>query len=138
MTAQVQTLPTESTSLFSPAAVLTETDEPQSKRPTVNNGISLQDLVGSKGTNHVTVAVIGAGQRGLVRLHQKSRRIRQEGRKRNADCRVKVYTSYALEHPELVKVVAIAEPRAHRRKVMSRLHSCVPHSLFTHSFPLSL
>ncbi|OWT36060.1 streptomycin biosynthesis protein StrI [Cryptococcus neoformans Bt1] len=112
MTAQVQTLPTESSSLFSPAAVLTETDEPQSKRPTVNNGISLQDLVGSKGTKHVTVAVIGAGQRGLV------------------------YTSYALEHPELVKVVAIAEPRAHRRKVMSRLHSVPPENQYASWEPL--
>lgn len=77
MTAQVQTLPTESTSLFSPAAVLTETDEPQSKRPTVNNGISLQDLVGSKGTKHVTVAVIGAGQRGLVRYVKVSYKARR-------------------------------------------------------------
>lgn len=42
-------------------------------------------------------------------------------------CRYKVYASYALEHPELVKLIAVSEPRAHRRKVMSRLHSCVLH-----------
>lgn len=69
MTAQVRTLPTESTSLFSPAAVLTEIDEPEFKRPKVSNSDSLQDLAESKTTKHVTVAVIGAGQRGLVRLH---------------------------------------------------------------------
>lgn len=50
-------------------------------------------------------------------------------------CRYKVYASYALEHPELVKVIAVAEPRAHRRKVMSRLHSCVPR--LSSTFPLS-
>ncbi|ODN90193.1 streptomycin biosynthesis protein StrI [Cryptococcus wingfieldii CBS 7118] len=47
----------------------------------------------------VTMVVIGAGARGQV------------------------YTAYALEHPGLAQVVAVAEPRAHRRKVMSRLHS---------------
>ncbi|KAK8866108.1 hypothetical protein IAR55_001259 [Kwoniella newhampshirensis] len=46
----------------------------------------------------VTIAVVGAGQRGQV------------------------YASYALEHPELAKVVAVAEPRPHRRRVMSRAH----------------
>ncbi|WWD17686.1 hypothetical protein CI109_102127 [Kwoniella shandongensis] len=58
---------------------------------------------GSNGTKCVTIAVVGAGQRGQV------------------------YASYALEHPGLAKVVAVAEPRPHRRKVMSRAHK-IPES----------
>lgn len=46
----------------------------------------------------VTIAVVGAGQRGQT------------------------YAAYALEHPEEAKVVAVAEPRPHRLKVMSRQH----------------
>ncbi|WVQ77019.1 hypothetical protein IAR50_006698 [Cryptococcus sp. DSM 104548] len=60
----------------------------------------------------VTMIVIGAGARGLV------------------------YTSYALEHPDLAKVVAVAEPRTHRRKVMSRLHSIPAHLQFSSWQPL--
>lgn len=74
MTAQVQTPRPESTSLFSPASKLTKlADDPESKRPKVNTGGSLQDLMGSKTTKQVTVAVIGAGQRGLVRFASNSR-----------------------------------------------------------------
>lgn len=69
MTAQVQTPRPESTSLFTPAAELTKlADEPESKRLRVNTGGSLQDLMECKTTKQVTVAVIGAGQRGLVRF----------------------------------------------------------------------
>lgn len=46
----------------------------------------------------VTIAVVGAGQRGQT------------------------YANYALQHPEEAQVVAVAEPRPHRLKVMSRQH----------------
>ncbi|ADV25526.1 streptomycin biosynthesis protein StrI [Cryptococcus gattii E566] len=113
MTAQIQTPRPKSTSLFSPASELTKlADDPGSKRHRVNIGGSLQDLMESETTKQVTVAVIGAGQRGLV------------------------YASYALEHPELVKVIAVAEPRAHRRKVMSRLYSIPPENQYESWEPL--
>ncbi|KAM3485574.1 hypothetical protein MY8738_001104 [Beauveria namnaoensis] len=47
----------------------------------------------------VTIAVVGAGSRGTT------------------------YAAYALENPELAKVVAVAEPSRHRRDVFSRKHS---------------
>ncbi|RKU47933.1 hypothetical protein DL546_009397 [Coniochaeta pulveracea] len=47
----------------------------------------------------VTIVIVGAGHRGTT------------------------YASYALEHPELAKVVAVADPRKHRRAVMSRKHN---------------
>lgn len=70
MTAQVQTPRPESASLFSPASELTKlaADDPESKRLKVNTGGSLQDLMESETAKQVTVAVIGAGQRGLVRF----------------------------------------------------------------------
>lgn len=46
----------------------------------------------------VTMVVIGAGQRGTV------------------------YASYAIKHPELAKVVAVADPRQSRRKVFQTRH----------------
>ncbi|KAL7419291.1 hypothetical protein Q5752_006128 [Cryptotrichosporon argae] len=36
--------------------------------------------------------------------------------------RGQVYASYALAHPDEARVVGVAEPRAHRRKVLSRAH----------------
>ncbi|KAJ4147809.1 hypothetical protein LMH87_002313 [Akanthomyces muscarius] len=47
----------------------------------------------------VTIVVVGAGSRGTT------------------------YAGYALENPELAKVVAVAEPSRHRRGVFSRKHS---------------
>lgn len=73
MTAQIQTPRPKSTSLFSPASELTKlADDPGSKRHRVNIGGSLQDLMESETTKQVTVAVIGAGQRGLVRFTSNS------------------------------------------------------------------
>ncbi|KGQ07281.1 Putative oxidoreductase yteT [Beauveria bassiana D1-5] len=46
----------------------------------------------------VTIAVVGAGSRGTT------------------------YAAYALENPQLAKVVAVAEPSRHRRDVFSRKH----------------
>ncbi|ORY34263.1 putative NAD-binding Rossmann fold oxidoreductase [Naematelia encephala] len=59
------------------------------------------------GIKPVTIAVVGAGQRGQI------------------------YANFAIEHPEAAKVVAVAEPRPHRRKVISRLHSIPPENQFS-------
>ncbi|GFZ45521.1 hypothetical protein JCM24511_03247 [Saitozyma sp. JCM 24511] len=86
----------------------------EEKGPTVNGHGRGYDGVNGTGTAHgngeikcVTIAVVGAGQRGQV------------------------YASYALEHPELAKVIAVAEPRPHRRKVMSRAHKIPEDMQFT-------
>lgn len=46
----------------------------------------------------VTIIVLGGGQRGLT------------------------YAHYAIQHPDLAKVVAVADPREHRRKLFARQH----------------
>ncbi|KAM3447038.1 hypothetical protein MY3296_009123 [Beauveria thailandica] len=55
----------------------------------------------------VTIAVVGAGSRGTT------------------------YAAYALENPELAKVVAVAEPSRHRRDVFSRKHSILENLQFS-------
>ncbi|KAJ2976154.1 hypothetical protein NQ176_g5113 [Zarea fungicola] len=52
----------------------------------------------------VTIVVVGAGSRGST------------------------YAAYALDYPELAKIVAVAEPSRHRRNVFSRNHS-IPEDL---------
>jgi predicted dehydrogenase len=58
--------------------------------------------------NPITVAIIGAGQRGLD-----------------------AYASYALRHPEEMKVVAVAEPIAERREETARLHGIDSSKVFS-------
>ncbi|KAF8583462.1 NAD(P)-binding protein [Ramaria rubella] len=55
----------------------------------------------------VTVAIIGAGNRG------------------------KAYSAYALDHPTLCKVVAVAEPRARTRALFASTHSISASNVFT-------
>ncbi|KAI5299400.1 hypothetical protein KEM56_003277 [Ascosphaera pollenicola] len=55
----------------------------------------------------VTIVVVGAGQRGQT------------------------YAQYALDHPKLAKVIAVVEPRPHRRTVFSRDHSIPGELQFT-------
>ncbi|KAM3504443.1 hypothetical protein MY10362_003563 [Beauveria mimosiformis] len=55
----------------------------------------------------VTIAVVGAGSRGTT------------------------YAAYALENPELAKIVAVAEPSRHRRDVFSRKHSILENLQFS-------
>ncbi|KAL1405985.1 hypothetical protein Q8F55_007668 [Vanrija albida] len=54
----------------------------------------------------VTLVVLGGGQRGVV------------------------YANYAVKHPHLAKVVAVADPREHRRKLFARQHHITPDRLY--------
>jgi hypothetical protein len=78
------------------------------------NDISSGPINGKNGAKCVTMAVVGAGQRGLVSgaLSDSVHSMTES----------QVYASFALEHPELAEVVAVAEPRLHRRRVLSRAH----------------
>lgn len=55
----------------------------------------------------VSVALVGAGARG------------------------KGYTNYALDHPDELRVVAVAEPIAERRKCMRDAHAILPENIFS-------
>lgn len=79
------------------------------------DGLSSTDGHANGASKPITIAVVGAGQRGQVRQIKMLSATRNE-----ADSQI--YASYALEHPELAKVVAVAEPRPHRRKVLSARH----------------
>jgi len=54
----------------------------------------------------VTLAIVGAGKRG------------------------EAYAAYAREHPELAKVVALAEPRKFQRDQMAQAHGLAPDNVF--------
>jgi predicted dehydrogenase len=55
----------------------------------------------------VTLAVVGAGMRGTA------------------------YAKYALEHPDLAKVVAVAEPRAFQREALAKAHNIPAQCVFS-------
>ena len=85
-----------------------------------DDGIPLATKVNGHDTRCVTIAIVGAGQRGLVSFSG------SEGfydGDRADKGRGKAYATYALHYPALAKVVAVAEPRPHRRKVMSKAHA---------------
>ncbi|KAK1925438.1 putative NAD-binding Rossmann fold oxidoreductase [Papiliotrema laurentii] len=70
--------------------------------PIATDTIGQQTMNGIQGKDNrrpVTIAVVGAGQRGQT------------------------YASYALTHPDQAKVVAVAEPRPVRRKVTAAAHA---------------
>jgi len=54
----------------------------------------------------VTLAIVGAGRRG------------------------EAYAAYAIEHPDLAKVVAVAEPREFQRQQMARAHALPARNVF--------
>ena len=60
----------------------------------------------SKRRGPVTLAIVGAGKRG------------------------EAYAAYASEHPDLSKVVAVAEPRQFQRERMAQVHSIPPVNCF--------
>jgi predicted dehydrogenase len=68
------------------------------------NKIDFRRLSGGKGP--VTLAIAGAGKRG------------------------EAYAAYAAEHPELAKVVAVAEPRQFQREQMARAHKIPAENVF--------
>ncbi len=55
----------------------------------------------------VTLAIVGAGKRGAA------------------------YAQYAIEHPDLARVVAVAEPRLPQRQQMAAAHHIAPGNIFT-------
>jgi hypothetical protein len=61
----------------------------------------------------VTLLIVGAGQRGQVRsvILLVTLALNRQ-----------IYAEYCLQHPTEAKVVAVAEPRPHRRRVTSRAH----------------
>ena len=63
-----------------------------------------------------TIIVVGAGQRGQV----STARARLHG-----GAKSQIYASYALQHPDLVRIIGVADLSKFRRKVIARDHGCV-------------
>jgi hypothetical protein len=63
-----------------------------------------------------TLIIVGAGQRGQVSIHPSS----MKGK--SADQPPQIYSSYATQHPSLIRVIGVADLSAFRRKVTAREH----------------
>jgi hypothetical protein len=63
-----------------------------------------------------TLIIVGAGQRGQVSIHPSSIKAK------NADQPPQIYSTYATQHPSLIKVIGVADLSAFRRKVTAREH----------------
>ena len=74
------------------------------------------EIMESLRSESITLAVIGCGQRGTVR------RILSYSVCQSADMAHKNYATYALDHPDKCRVVAIAEPRTKTRDIFTRNH----------------